>query len=423
MRLNKRLVVALSALGVAASSVGLAGEGGQPRDRATGLTGRNAFRTLGGQLKPYPSQYYDIYTDLTGDEVKEAQLRMTRMAEEYHDRTAALFRGRINGKLPFFLYAKPPDYYKAGGMQGSAGVFDGEALMAMTVRDRSGNIYPQTWHTVQYEGFHQFVKSVIRGEIPIWANEGLAEYFGESLFTGDGMVTGLIPAGRLQRLKKTIASPDFKGIRTMMEMSHEEWNAAFSARGADGPGSNYDTAWAMVHFMAHAENGKYQGAFSGFLVQIGSGKNWEKAWALNFGSDAGFEEKWKEYWLKMPDNPTADLYAKAAVSTFTSFVGRAAAQKQTFENFEQFMATEAKDVKAAPADWLPPALLAEMKGLVEPLKKEGCVFTLTQAKGKPTTVQCVMADGSKYTGTPGAGNKAKVDFAKAPPAKTPAKPR
>lgn len=419
MRLNKNVVLLCAAVAVAAASMGLAS---QPRDRTTGLTGRNAFRTLDGQLTGYPSAYYTIYTDLTGDEVKEAQLRMTKMAEEYHDRTASLFRGRINGKLPFFLYAKPSDYYRAGGMQGSAGVFDGEALMAMTVRDRSGNIYPQTWHTVQHEGFHQFVHSVIKGEIPIWANEGLAEYFGESLFTGDSMVTGVVPAGRLARLKKTIESPGFKGIRTMMEMSHEEWNAAFSARGEDGPGSNYDTAWAMVHFMAHAENGKYQTAFSGFLIQMGSGKSWEKAWATNFGSAAGFEEKWKKYWLDMPENPTVDLYAKAVVSTLTSFLGRAASQKQTFESFEQLVGTEAKDMKAAAADWLPPSLFNEMKGLVEPLKKQGCAFTLTQAKGKPATIQCVLGDGSKYTGTVTSGTRVKVDFAKAPPPKPAPKP-
>lgn len=419
MRVSKWLVVACAVVGLARVSVPVFGQG---RDGGS-LAERTAARTLNGQLKPFQSQYYLIYTDLTGDEAKEASLRMTRMAEEYHDRTAALFKGRINGKLPFFLYAKGSDYYRAGGMQGSAGVFDGESLMAMTVRDRSGNIYPQTWHTVQHEGFHQFVHHVIRGEIPIWANEGLAEYFGESLFTGDGMVTGLVPAGRLARLKKTIASPTFKGIRTMMEMTHEEWNAAFSARGADGPGSNYDTAWAMVHFMAHADGGKYQGAFSGFLVQIGNGKGWEKAWVSNFGSDAGFEERWKQYWLSMPDNPTTDLYAKAVVSTFTSFLGRAASQKQVFEGFDQFMATESKDFKAARADWLPPALLTEMKGLVEPLTKQGCVFSLSQAKGKPASIQCVMGDGSKFTGSLGAGNKPKVEFTKAPAPKPAAKPR
>ena len=46
------------------------------------------------------------------------------------------------------------------------------------------HITAYTWHTVQHEGFHQFAHAVIGGDIPTWLNEGLAEYFGEALFTG-----------------------------------------------------------------------------------------------------------------------------------------------------------------------------------------------------------------------------------------------
>ena len=33
--------------------------------------------------------------------------------------------------------------------------------------------------------------------MPTWLNEGLAEYFGEGIFTGDGFVTGVISPERL----------------------------------------------------------------------------------------------------------------------------------------------------------------------------------------------------------------------------------
>lgn len=424
MNIGKSAIVFGVAAVVAFSSGSLVAQtrgGGGGGKGGSGTGSASDPRTLGGQLKFTASTYYNIYTDLEEQDAKEASLRMTKMAEEYNERTRTLFRGKIGGKLPFYLYAKGDDYYKAGGMAGSAGVFNGEALMAMTIRNKEGRVGPGTWHVVQHEGFHQFVDAVIRGEIPIWANEGLAEYFGESVFTGDGMVTGVIPAGRLARLKQTINAPGFKGLKQMMEMSHAEWNAAFGAKnaagGGGGPGANYDTAWAMVHFMAHADNGKYQVPFSNFLVQMGNGKNWERAWNTNFGSDAGFEKKWREYWLNMPDNPTADLYAKAVVATMTSFIGRAASQKQSFESFEQFIATDAKDLKAATADWLPPALFTEMKGQVGPLKNLGCTFSLVQVKGKTPTVECVMGDGSKFAGTYSSGNKVKVEFTKAPVAK------
>ena len=44
----------------------------------------------------------------------------------------------------------------------------------------------------------------IGGDIPIWVNEGLAEFFAQGLYTGDGFVTGVIPPSRLDRLKSFI---------------------------------------------------------------------------------------------------------------------------------------------------------------------------------------------------------------------------
>src|SRR3954468_12999444 len=149
-------------------------------------------------LRVYESPHYLIHTDLPPAEAREAQVRTTRMAEEYVRRTAG-FAGQIKGRLPFYLYKDLPDYTRAGGVEGSAGAFDGDKLMAVTLRRDDGVISLATWHVVQHEGFHQFAHAVIGGKVPMWADEGLAEYFGEGLFTGDGFVAGLIPQARLMR--------------------------------------------------------------------------------------------------------------------------------------------------------------------------------------------------------------------------------
>jgi hypothetical protein len=59
-------------------------------------------------MKSYPSPYYMIYTDLPADQVKEITIRMTKMAEEYHERTAG-FSGTIRQQLPFYVFRKPAD--------------------------------------------------------------------------------------------------------------------------------------------------------------------------------------------------------------------------------------------------------------------------------------------------------------------------
>jgi hypothetical protein len=336
------------------------------------------------QLKTYDSKYYVIQTDLEGDAVREASLRMTKMAEEYHARTAD-FSGVISQRLPFQLFKNKNDYYAAGGMPGSAGVFNGEKLMAIAGEETNLG----TWHVVQHEGFHQFAHAVIRGDIPIWVNEGLAEYFGEAIWTGDGFQTGLIPAGRLKRVKETMNRPGgFLSIPSMMQLTHQAWNGKLKM-------SNYDQAWSMVYFLAHGDDGKYQKAFSGFMRDIGRGILWEKAWQNNFGDAVGFEEKWRAYWLNLPDRPTTSLYMKASVSALTSFLARGTASKQTFDNFDDFKKLLADgQVKIDNADWLPPSLAKEFLGVAE---KRGQWSILA---GKPTPKLVMLdEDGTRFVGS------------------------
>src|SRR5262249_18358568 len=123
---------------------------------------------------------------------------------------------------------------------------------------------------------------------------------------------------------------------------------------------NYDQAWSMIHFLARGENGKYQHALAAMMVELSKGRQADTAWNDNFGSADGFEQKWKKFWLNLPENPSDDLYAQATVARLTSFLARATAQKQIFASFDEFRSVAiAGKLKIAPADWLPNDLLGE----------------------------------------------------------------
>ncbi|HMO25788.1 MAG TPA: hypothetical protein PKB10_05915, partial [Tepidisphaeraceae bacterium] len=157
-------------------------------------------------LKRHETRYYILYTDLSDEEAREAAVRMTKMAEEYADRTRD-FAGAIRQKFDFYLFRDKEAYYAAGGPRGSAGVFDGQSLKAIA----GEQLTDQTWHAVQHEGFHQFAHYVIGNDnMPIWVNEGLAEYFGEAIFTGDGFVSGVMPGWRVRRIKSAMRNEQFK---------------------------------------------------------------------------------------------------------------------------------------------------------------------------------------------------------------------
>jgi hypothetical protein len=181
---------------------------------------------------------------------------------------------------------------------------------------------------------------VIGGNIPTWVNEGLAEYFGEGLFTGDGFVTGIVSEWRLNRVKASLDSNRFLPLVEMMNLSHEQWNADVNVL-------NYDQAWSMVHFLAHGEGGRYQPALGSFMVQISRGKSWQEAWKQTFGETSGFEQQWRKYWTELPDDSTIDRYIQANVAIWTSYLARAVSQKQTFESFDALLEAGArKQLKA-----------------------------------------------------------------------------
>lgn len=300
-----------------------------------------------GELKTYQTKYYVLHTDLDEHGVREVTQRITLMAEEYHQRTKGLGR-TVAERLPFFMFREAADYYAAGGMPGSAGVYMGVGLMAIA----DPRLEDIVWHIVQHEGFHQFVDASIGRGIPIWANEGMAEYFGEGIWTGDGFVVGLIPRERLKRVQASIVDGWFQTLRAMMLTSHQLWNTELS-------GANYDQAWSMVHFLAHADNGKYEQAFMGFLRDVSQGVEWERAWRRHLGDDVdAFQRRWEQWWRGLPENPTADLQAQAVAEALASFYARALSQRQKFETVEEFFgAAEAGELKCDAQDWLPPKLL------------------------------------------------------------------
>jgi len=340
-----------------------------------------------GELTPYQTRYYVIHTDLDEDAVREATVRMTKMAEEYASRTKD-FSGAIRSKLPFYLFGNPEDYYALGAPRESAGVFNGQALMAV-----AKDMDERTWHIVQHEGFHQFAAAVIGGQIPPWVNEGLAEYFGEAVFTGDGYVSGGIPQWRLERIRKRFKNNEFLPLAEMMNLNINDWNNDLTL-------ANYDQAWSMVQFLAHGDEGRYQKSFGAFMGAVGKGKPWQAAWKSTFGDAGGFEQRWRDWWMNLPDNSTADLYARSTTAMLTSYLARAFSQGQRFENFEAFMrAAEAGQLKAHAEDWLPPKLLAEALAQAKKLQKSGVKFVLReQASPRAPELVCEMNGGATLTG-------------------------
>lgn len=384
---SSKLLAAASAA-LLASAVGLVALGQRaPAQQQKSTVGKAVDGSpLPTAVKTFETKYYTMYTDLVADEAQEATLRMTRMAEEYYERTKS-FSGKMNQRLPFYLFRDRNDYYAAGGIQGSGGVYmvrgNDKRLMAIAGKETNAN----TWHTVQHEGFHQFADATI-GQMPPWINEGLAEYFGEAIWTGDGFVCGVIPPRRLKEVKDRIEGKKFRTIPSMMNLTLREWNSDLAVE-------NYHQGWAMAHFLAHGDDGKYQGAFVNFMRAMNRGMPWQKAWDQAFGSAAGFETKWAAWWTRQPEDPTAQLYSQAVLSILASHIARAHSKGQDFSTLDGFVsAVKSEEFKLTGDDWLPPKLLT---AAIAGMKRDDTKFEIEPpaTKAQPPKVIATRADGTR----------------------------
>lgn len=76
-----------------------------------------------------PTRFYDIYSRLDEATLQEAAARLTAMAKDYHRRTSGFPRS-VKAKLPIYLFDNAADYEAAGGLEGSHGIYLGEAAQA-----------------------------------------------------------------------------------------------------------------------------------------------------------------------------------------------------------------------------------------------------------------------------------------------------
>ncbi|HEY7116102.1 MAG TPA: DUF1570 domain-containing protein [Tepidisphaeraceae bacterium] len=353
------------------------------------------------QLRTYETRYYLLHTDLPEPEAREAQLRMTRLAEEYLRRTAA-FSGQLNGRLPFFLYSQIDDYLKAGGIEGSGGVFDGQRLMAVALRRPDHVISLSAWHIVQHEGFHQFAHAAIGGNIPMWADEGLAEYFGEGLFTGDNFETGLIPQSRLARVQRMLQDNAQTPLRQFQAITRDQWNDRIVTK-------NYDQAWSFVHFLAHADDGRLRKPFEACMLDLSRGGDPGKCYDRHLASIPNLEARWRDWWLNLPDHPTADLYARATLEILTSFLARAHLAGERFESFDRLVKTPPDNLKQPADQWLPPTLLAMAAAESQKMRTAGATFILVTPPGRPPTLILILKDRTRLAGRITLTANARVD--------------
>lgn len=248
------------------------------------------------------SRHYWIKSDLPADEARELANHLDRVYEAFHQRLGSLPQ-RVPEQLNVFIFRDRDEYLATLGSRfninamGTAGVFfmsGGDSALAFWT---DGVPRQRVLHVLQHEGFHQFAYSRFGRDLPPWANEGLAEFFGEAVLVGRTLVIGQSKERVIDAVRQTVERNEHVLFRDMLTMSQARWNGAVREGRAM---LQYQQAWSMVHFLIYANDERYRPAFERYLRLLANAIPSEEAFIRAFETDdiEAFEQRWKEYVLE-----------------------------------------------------------------------------------------------------------------------------
>lgn len=245
---------------------------------------------------------YFIKSDLPPAEVNTLARHLNLMHGEYSHRLASL-PPRVAQPMNVLIFKRQREYLDVLRTRfgvnavGSSGMFfsnpSGQSLAIWTEHLTERRIH----HVLQHEGFHQFAWSRFGSDLPMWVNEGLAEFFGESVLVNGKLVLGQSNPRVIESVMNAIELGEHIPFRRMLMMQSSQWNDALRTGNAS---SQYNQAWSMVHFLVYGDEGRYTTRFEAYLRLINKGHQSENAFVRAFETDDidAFERAWKEYALQ-----------------------------------------------------------------------------------------------------------------------------
>ena len=282
----------------------------------SGLAGGGS--AAAGDLRNLESRHYRIRTDLDADLARALARRMDAMYDEYARRLAAFQPAAADlPRLDVYLFRTQKDYLAFTGerLQNTGGVYIPRKNLLAAFLEGQGR--EGLRRTLQHEAFHQFAFTVISPNLPVWLNEGMAQLFEEAIWTGDGFWLGHVAPRRVRQLRSDSAKNRLIPFDQMLSMTQEQWAANLGADGDLGA-TQYNQAWAMVHYLTFVTDEKdkplHRGRLIAMLRLLHDGRDGRSAFAEAFSPNVrGFQDRFHEYAAALDPTPTATLIERQGV--------------------------------------------------------------------------------------------------------------
>ena len=152
---------------------------------------------------------------------------------------------------------------------------------------------PNLWRVLAHEGFHQFIGYELGSQVPMWLNEGTAQYFETSSITGSHFNVGQISRTKLLYAQALILNKKAPPLAQLVT-----WDRATFYANANVA---YPTSWALVYYLLNSNNDRYeQSRFRRYLQDLKFGYDSVRSLQKEFGSDASrWQADFEDYILHL----------------------------------------------------------------------------------------------------------------------------
>jgi hypothetical protein len=248
------------------------------------VTGCSAFQSgsgaskKGGAWREIRTPHFVLRTDGDSDDARRALAEFETAYEVLH---AILFAGDPGAATPMrvVLFEHGADLHQFIPAGAVAAFYspppndpDGEAVMLLetSVSDEARRMFV-------HEMTHAFIARCF-SQVPIWLNEGLAEYF-ETIRIESGRAVVGDPVHGYE-----ISANQMPSLGALLRADAATFYAGRQAHSVEGSyqqTSYYVGAWYLVHMFMHAK-GEYRGRFHDFLDALKRREAAASAWARSF---------------------------------------------------------------------------------------------------------------------------------------------
>jgi Flp pilus assembly protein TadD len=237
------------------------------------------------------SPHFIVNTNAGEKEARKVADQFEQIRKMFHSALSAL---RLDPPQPIIIVAAKnentlklflPEEWEVKGHIHHAGMYQpGQDKDYVVLRvDSEGN---NPFHTL----YHEYTHALLRlnfSNLPIWLNEGLAEFFGNSTLGDKEIKTGTIDPGHLYLLNQSKLIP----IETLLEIDHNSPYYNETNRAS----IFYAESWAVVHYLMMDNEARQRQLMKTFLTAWSKSGNQLDAAREAFGDLRQFGKKIESY--------------------------------------------------------------------------------------------------------------------------------